>query len=412
MMPLNDEHSVPVDQENVREELEEMLDIIYRETAPMALVASSYHQLPARNTFKKQPKPAQTGQAVQLGAASLTGQHDSSTEFASFAGRYVTKVVSVYPLEVTKRFVWPHLTHEGICRPSAKLIVRKLFNIDTMENALLVITPTATASRGSDKCIVHCYTKDTQWHLGASNLVSSEKELILQQAHGPEALSVIFCSAYIELEDAYMPTAIKAQLFEMLEQQTKLPVDLWYKGRRITLDLWCTKTPEEEAEELRRLEEAEQQKELNEKMAQGNVKQKLRGRQPGGTNPQNKIESSEKRHPVLRKPIAAITASACVGRPPSSLAKAFSTKLSPAEPKIPVKPANQSQKEDQKVAKNKDKDTNSRTRKETAPISTSSHMSETNRRPTRVPRKEVARKNATSDRIRNRMRELEWIKFV
>lgn len=209
-MSLDYEHLMPrgsnmsVNGEHKREELEEMLDVIYTESGP-------------------------------------SNNESSVSGIDNFAGRYVTKVVSVFPLEVSKRFVWPHITHDGMYRPSGQLILRKLFNIDITDNALLVITPTATASRCVDKYIVHCYTVDTQWHLGASNLVNNETAL-LKQSLGPGTLSVIYCSSYIELEDAYMPTAIKGQLFKMHELQSKVPMLTWYKGRCISLHLWSSES--------------------------------------------------------------------------------------------------------------------------------------------------------------------------
>lgn len=209
-MSLDYEHLMPrgsnmsVNGEHKREELEEMLDVIYTESSP-------------------------------------SNNESSVSGIDNFAGRYVTKVVSVFPLEVSKRFVWPHITHDGMYRPSGQLILRKLFNIDITDNALLVITPTATASRCVDKYIVHCYTVDTQWHLGASNLVNNETAL-LKQSLGPGTLSVIYCSSYIELEDAYMPTAIKGQLFKMHELQSKVPMLTWYKGRCISLHLWSSES--------------------------------------------------------------------------------------------------------------------------------------------------------------------------
>lgn len=206
--------NMSVNGEHKREELEEMLDVIYTEPGP------------SNNKNAKSQS-----------------SHDSVSGIDNFAGRYVTKVVSVFPLEVSKRFVWPHITRDGIYRPSGQLILRKLFNIDITDNALLVITPTATASRCVDKYIVHCYTVDTQWHLGASNLVNNETAL-LKHCLGPDTLSVIFCSSYIELEDAYMPTAIKGQLFKMLELQSKVPMLTWYKGRCISLHLWSSESQE------------------------------------------------------------------------------------------------------------------------------------------------------------------------
>lgn len=219
-MSLDYDHLMPrgsnmsVNGERKREELEGMLDVIYTESSPSVNNKNSKSQL---------------------------SKDYSVSGIDNFAGRYVTKVVSVFPLEVSKRFVWPHITHDGIYRPSGQLILRKLFNIDITDNALLVITPTATASRCVDKYIVHCYTVDTQWHLGASNLVNNETAL-LKQSLGPGTLSVIFCSSYIELEDAYMPTAIKGQLFKMLELQSKVPMLTWYKGRCISLHLWSSES--------------------------------------------------------------------------------------------------------------------------------------------------------------------------
>lgn len=213
--------NMSVSGESKREELEELLDVMYTESGPSDNNKS--------NNAKSQ------------------SSHDSVGGIDKFAGRYVTKVVSVFPLEVTKRFVWPHITHEGIYRPSGQLILRKLFDIDITDNALLVITPTATASRCVDKFIVHCYTVDTQWHLGASNLVNNETALI-KHCLGPDTLSVIYCSSYIELEDAYMPTAIKGQLFKMLELQSRVPMLTWYKGRCISLHLWSRETQENHME--------------------------------------------------------------------------------------------------------------------------------------------------------------------
>lgn len=220
MLPLFDEHLMPrvsnmfVDEENHREELEGLLDDVHaqRRSKSADIIKKSRHTMVSNNNV---------------------------------AGRYVTKVVSVFPLEVSKRYVWPHLTPDGIYRPSGRLILRKLFNIDHMDNTLLVITPTAMATRSANKYIVHCYTVDTQWHLGTSNLVNNETAL-LKQALGPAGLSIIFCSSYITLEDAYMSSPIKAQLFQMHKMQCKAPVLTWYKGRCISLHMWSTESQDTE----------------------------------------------------------------------------------------------------------------------------------------------------------------------
>lgn len=218
-MPLGDEHLMPrvnnmfVDEENNREELERLLDVI-----------------PA----DKRSRSADISRNAIRSRHTMVGNNN-------FAGRYVTKVVSVFPLEVSKRFVWPHLTPDGIYRPSGRLILRKLFDIDHMDNTLLVITPTAMATRCANKYIVHCYTVDTQWHLGTSNLVNNETAL-LKQALGPDGLSIIFCSSYINLEDAYMSTPIKAQLFQMHKMKCKAPVLTWYRGRCISLHMWSSES--------------------------------------------------------------------------------------------------------------------------------------------------------------------------
>lgn len=219
MMSVGDEHLMPrisnilVDEENSREELEGLLDSICAEMM---------------------------SKSVDVSKTALRSCHTIASN-NNFAGRYVTKVVSLFPLEVSKRFVWPHLTHDGLYQPSGRLILRKLFNIDHTDNTLLVITPTATLSRSMNKYIVHCYTVDTQWHLGASNLINNETAL-LKQALGPDSLSIIFCSSYINLEDAYTSSPIKGQVFQMLKMQCKAPVLTWYRGRCISLHMWSNES--------------------------------------------------------------------------------------------------------------------------------------------------------------------------
>ncbi|KAH8265674.1 hypothetical protein KR044_011301 [Drosophila immigrans] len=185
------------DQEKAREDIEELLDMIYK-------------------------------------SSSVARKESIDDQSLIFPGRYMTKVVCVFPLEVSKRFVRPLAT-----QPTAELIVHKLFGIQTLGNLLLLITPTATASRHIEKYIVHCYAVDTQWHLGVTSLTVSERDLI-QNEQQPANYALIFCSSYIELEDAFMPTSIKGQLFDVLRKRSISPIATWYKGHPLSLQFWSS----------------------------------------------------------------------------------------------------------------------------------------------------------------------------
>ncbi|KAL7742827.1 hypothetical protein ACLKA6_012251 [Drosophila palustris] len=206
------------DQEKAREDIEEMLDMIYKEASE-----------PGCSVVKRCPEVPED--------LNIVGTNDENPLI--FPGRYVTKVVCVFPLEVSKRFVRPHLTSDGCFQPSAELIVHKLFGIPKLGNLLLLITPTPVASRRVEKYIVHCYAVDTQWHLGVTSLIGSERDLVKSEQN-PEKYSVIFCSSYIELEDAFMPTSIKGQLFDVLRKRSMDPTMFWYKGNQMTLEYWSS----------------------------------------------------------------------------------------------------------------------------------------------------------------------------
>ncbi|KAH8411756.1 hypothetical protein KR215_010583 [Drosophila sulfurigaster] len=198
------------DQEKAREDIEALLDMIYKEQ-------------PSNSSAQKLPS-----------------KESNNTDTALIIpGRYMTKVVCVFPLEVSKRFVRPHASSDGHIQPTAELLIHKLFGIPKLGNLLLLITPTATASRRIEKYILHCYAIDTQWHLGVTSLTGSERDLIKEQQQC-EHYALIFCSSYIELEDAFMPTSIKSQVFDVLRKRSINPIDTWYKGNSLSLQYWSS----------------------------------------------------------------------------------------------------------------------------------------------------------------------------
>jgi len=213
------------DHEKAREDIEEMLDMIYKEKSE------------SESNLKRYREMIENSRIVD------TNEENPSI----FPGRYVTKVVCVFPLEVSKRFVRPCWSSDENVESSADFIIRKLFGIEKLGNLLLLITPTAITPRNVEKYIVHCYTVDTQWHLGVTSLIGRERDLIKNEEN-PEKYSVIFSSSYIELEDAFMPTSLKGQLFDVLRKRSIDATKIWYKNNRITLQYWSS-DPERYAED-------------------------------------------------------------------------------------------------------------------------------------------------------------------
>lgn len=149
-----------------------------------------------------------------------------------FAGRYLTKVERADPFEVSKRFVGPHLQNNIDDYPDPERIVRKIFGIRDLKNVLLLITP--SFERQKDKHILHGYEIDSQKHLGVTSLTSIDRELF-ERFHDSSNYSIMYCSIYLELRDAYMNEQIREKIFSSLSMQSMVPVGSFYKGRMITL---------------------------------------------------------------------------------------------------------------------------------------------------------------------------------
>lgn len=149
----------------------------------------------------------------------------------TFPGRYVTRVVRVRPFEVTKRFVRPQLTSGCKSEPNADSVLNKIFGILNLQNLLLVITPTEEIS---DKYIVHGYAIDGERHLGVTSLTNDEKDLIVYTQR-PDSYNIIYCSTYLQLEDAFKKTEIRNRIFDVLQHRPAKPIRTYYNGKEVEL---------------------------------------------------------------------------------------------------------------------------------------------------------------------------------
>lgn len=144
----------------------------------------------------------------------------------------MTKVERADPFEVSKRFVGPHLQNDEDDYPDPERIVRKIFGIRNLKNVLLLITP--SFERQKDKHILHGYAIDTKEHVGVTSLTSIDRELI-ERFHNSSNYSLMYCSIYLELKDAYMNQQIREKIFSTLSMRSMVPVGSFYKDRMITL---------------------------------------------------------------------------------------------------------------------------------------------------------------------------------
>lgn len=149
-----------------------------------------------------------------------------------FAGRYMTKVERAEPFEVSKRFVGPHMKQNIGDYPDPERIVRKIFRIKNLNNVLLLITP--SFEKQKDKHIVHGFAIDTKQHLGVTSLTTLDREHI-ERFHSSLNYSLMYCSIYLELKDAYMNKQIREKIFSTLSMRSMVPVGSFYRDRMITL---------------------------------------------------------------------------------------------------------------------------------------------------------------------------------
>lgn len=152
-------------------------------------------------------------------------------ETVTFPGRYVTRVLTVRPFEVTKRFVRPQISFAKGSEPNADTVLNKLFGITNLENLLLLITPTEEVS---DKHIVHGFAIDGELHQGVTSLTTDEKDLLVYTQR-PDNYTIVFCSNYIALEDAFKKTEIRNRVFEITLSRPKKPIIVNYDGDDVTL---------------------------------------------------------------------------------------------------------------------------------------------------------------------------------
>lgn len=174
---------------------------------------------------------AMRSKTFQVGPAAA-----KKSETLLFAGRYLTKVERANPFEVSKRFVGPQLKGNLNDCPDPERIVRKIFGVRNLTNVLLLITP--SFEKQKDKHILHGYVIDGQRHLGVTSLTTPDKELI-ERTHKPRNYSIVYCSAYLELKDAYMNEKIKEKIFKTLSTQSMVPVCSFFKDKMLTLRYRC-----------------------------------------------------------------------------------------------------------------------------------------------------------------------------
>lgn len=154
-------------------------------------------------------------------------------ETVTFPGRYVTRVLTVRPFEVTKRFVRPQITFSKGSEPNADSVLNKLFGITNLESLLLLITPT---EEPSEKHIVHGFAIDGERHLGVTSLTTDEKDLLVYTQR-PDNYTIVFCSSYVALEDAFKKTEIRNRIFEITISRPTKPIIVNYDGDEVSLSI-------------------------------------------------------------------------------------------------------------------------------------------------------------------------------
>ncbi|KAL7743284.1 hypothetical protein ACLKA6_012453 [Drosophila palustris] len=203
----------------------ELLNMIHN-TSP--IVTPGHH-------YKIRRSHESTSHNFELPVLFNTGMLDFNKNNALlFGGRCVIIVDRIFPIKVSRRFIKPQFSRDGHFRPNPENIVRKLFRAQDLSNILLLITPTAAARRQSDEHVMHGYEVDTQLHLGVTVLTTGEREVI-EREHNPHNYFLIFSSSYIELEDAFMKTPIRDQIFHVLRQKPLNAICAWNCDCRIIL---------------------------------------------------------------------------------------------------------------------------------------------------------------------------------
>ncbi|KAM8718997.1 hypothetical protein ACLKA7_011662 [Drosophila subpalustris] len=203
----------------------ELLNMIHN-TSPILTLGHHYK-------LRRSHEP--TSHNFELPVLFNTGMLDFNKNNALlFGGRCVITVDRISPIKVSRRFIKPQFSRDGHFRPNPENIVRKLFRAQDLSNILLLITPTAAARRQSDEHVMHGYEVDTQLHLGVTVLTTREREVI-EREHNPHNYFLIFSSSYIELEDAFMKTPIRDQVFHVLRQKPLNAVCAWNCDCRIIL---------------------------------------------------------------------------------------------------------------------------------------------------------------------------------
>lgn len=129
-----------------------------------------------------------------------------------FPGRYVLHIEKVSPLAISREFVEAQTSEDGQSAPNAASILINLFGLQSLDNLLVVLTPTALGHKG--EAVVHGFELDTMEHLGATMMEDSEWEHI-ELAHDRSSFQVIFCSDYLALEDVSEPTLIRETLKDL-----------------------------------------------------------------------------------------------------------------------------------------------------------------------------------------------------
>lgn len=162
----------------------------------------------------------------------------------------MTRVERASPFEVSKRFVGPQLKSDANDCPDPERIVRKIFGIRNLSNVLLLITP--SFEKEKDKHILHGYVIDGQRHLGVTSLTTADRELI-EGTHKPRNYSIMYCSVYLELKDAYMNENIKEKIFKTLGMQSMVPVCSFFKDKMLTLRYRCVPVVKKNAKSLSRV---------------------------------------------------------------------------------------------------------------------------------------------------------------
>lgn len=159
-----------------------------------------------------------------------------------FPGRYVLHVEKVSPLEISREFAEAQTSEDGQSAPTAASILTNLFGSQSLDNLLVVLTPTAQAHKG--EAVVHGFELDTMEHLGATIMEDSEWEQI-ELTHDGSTFQVIFCSGYLALEDVSEPTLIRETLQDLQQQAFKeiqiVPYDetllsLYYRRSAVVQD--------------------------------------------------------------------------------------------------------------------------------------------------------------------------------